>query len=71
MMQPRWAGTRTTVTISARPGSGNCGSGFWDIDPDVCIMTCSQSCNRCGVNGMCQFEQACLRRVNDVFSQYP
>jgi hypothetical protein len=52
-------------------GSGNCGSGFWDIDPDVCIMTCSQSCNRCGATGMCQFEQACLRRVNDVFSQYP
>jgi hypothetical protein len=52
-------------------GSGNCGSGFWSIDPDVCIMACSQVCNRCGANGMCQYEQACLRRVDDVFSQYP
>jgi hypothetical protein len=51
-------------------GTQNCGSGFWSIDPDVCIMECSQVCNRCGVNGMCQYEQACLRRVNDVFSQY-
>jgi hypothetical protein len=52
-------------------GSGNCGSGFWDIDSDVCIMTCSQSCNLCGAAGMCQFDDACLRRVNYVFSQYP
>jgi len=58
-------------------GSGNCGAGFWDIDPDHCIMTCSQSCGaatlaNCGPgNPMCQYEPACSRRVNDVFSQYP
>ena len=51
-------------------GSGNCGSGFWDVDPNICIMTCSQVCNRCGAAGMCQYEQACLRRVNQVFSQF-
>jgi len=51
-------------------GSGNCGAGFWDIDPNICIMTCSQSCDRCGAAGMCQYEQACLRRVNWVFSQF-
>ncbi|MCX6682397.1 MAG: hypothetical protein NTY71_05365 [Methanoregula sp.] len=58
-------------------GSGNCGTGFWDIDPPHCIMACSQSCDRailasCGPGDpMCQFEEACERRVNDVFSQYP
>jgi hypothetical protein len=51
-------------------GSDNCGSGFWSIDPDDCIMGCSQVCTLCGVSGMCQYEQACLRRVNDVFSQF-
>jgi hypothetical protein len=58
-------------------GSGNCGTGFWDIDPPECIMACSQSCALAtladcgtGASPMCQYEQACLRRVNYVFSQY-
>lgn len=57
-------------------GSGNCGTGFWDIDPAHCVMACSQSCDpailvNCGPgNPMCQYEPACLRRVNYVFNQY-
>jgi subtilase family serine protease len=57
-------------------GSGNCGDGYWKVDPDPCIMRCSQSCNggccsTCtGAGQMCQFEPACLRRVNGVFSRY-
>ena len=36
--------------------SGNCGStGFWKIDPNVDVMKCSQACNDCGADGMCQF----------------
>ena len=58
-------------------GSGNCGSGYWDIDPAHCVMACSQSCTpavlaNCGPGDpMCQYEPACLRRVNNVFGQYP
>jgi len=49
-------------------GSDNCGDGFWDIDPPQCIMTGSG----CATGStMCQFEPACLRRVDYVFSQYP
>jgi hypothetical protein len=52
--------------------SGNCGStGFWKIDPEVCVMRCSQSCNLCGAAGMCQFGEACLQRVNTVLGTYP
>jgi hypothetical protein len=52
--------------------SGNCGStGFWKIDPEVCVMRCSQSCNLCGAGGMCQFGEACLRRVNTILGTYP
>ncbi len=56
-------------------GSGNCGTGFWDNDPPWDIMACSQDCDpdmvRHCSGGMCQFEHACDRRVNYVFSQYP
>jgi hypothetical protein len=58
-------------------GTVNCGTGFWDIDPPHCIMACSQSCALATLSGcgtgtspMCQYEQACLRRVNYVFGQY-
>jgi hypothetical protein len=49
-------------------GSVNCGSGFWDIDSPDCIMAGSLGCGT-GTT-MCQFDEACLRRVNYVFSQY-
>ena len=49
-------------------GRGNCGSGFWDIDPPSCIMDGSDCSSG---DGMCPFEQGCIRRVNYVFSQYP
>jgi len=52
--------------------SGNCGStGFWKIDPNVDVMRCSQACNDCGATGMCQFGDACLRRVNTILETYP
>jgi hypothetical protein len=52
--------------------SGNCGStGFWKIDPNVDVMRCSQACNDCGVDGMCQFGEACLKRVNTILGTYP
>jgi hypothetical protein len=57
-------------------GSGNCGSGFWKIDPDHCVMRCSQACgdNCClscgGADAMCQYEPACARRVNAVLSGF-
>lgn len=57
-------------------GSGNCGSGFWKIDPNHCVMRCSQACgNNCctacgGADAMCQYEPACARRVNAVLSGF-
>lgn len=56
--------------------TGNCGDGYWKIDPEACIMRCSQACGgscctACGgANAMCQFEAVCLRRVNSIFDRY-
>lgn len=58
-------------------GSGNCGGGYWKIDPPTCVMRCSQSCgdNCClgcgGLDAMCQYGEACLRRINAIFDSYP
>ena len=58
-------------------GSGNCGGGYWKIDPETCVMRCSQSCgSSCclgcgGLGAMCQYGDACLRRINGIFDSYP
>jgi len=57
-------------------GSVRCGLGFWKIDPERCVMRCSQTCNAdccdaCGGDdAMCEFEQACLRRIDNIISTF-